>query len=146
MRRREFIAAIGGVAGGGAGAAGRADAAIIKSPPIGRASNDFRSGASGWNEFCAAEWWGMNSDASLPVPICAGPISWSSAKPSWFTSGALYRPVYLRSPHKRDDQCDALGLAGQLPDKHVNAHKPLPDPDDYQPKVSDLLGNSFMTM
>jgi predicted phage terminase large subunit-like protein len=50
-----------------------------------------------------------------------------------------------------DDQCDALGLAGQLLDKHVKARKPLPDPeekdfDDYQPKVSDLLTNSFMTM
>jgi predicted phage terminase large subunit-like protein len=50
-----------------------------------------------------------------------------------------------------DDQCDALGLAGQLLDKHVKARKPLPDPevkdfDDYQPKVSDLLGNSFPTM
>jgi hypothetical protein len=50
-----------------------------------------------------------------------------------------------------DDQCDALGLAGQLLDKHVKARKPLPDPeekdfDDYQPKTSDLLANSFMTM
>ena len=55
-------------------------------------------------------------------------------------------------PHgKHDDQCDALGLAGQLLDKHVTARKPLPDPeqkefDDYEVKVSDLLGRSFMTM
>ena len=36
-------------------------------------------------------------------------------------------------------------------DKRVKARKPLPDPeqkefDDYEPKVSDLLGTSFLTM
>jgi predicted phage terminase large subunit-like protein len=50
-----------------------------------------------------------------------------------------------------DDQCDALGLAGQLLDKHVRARKPLPDPkakdfEDYRP-TSDVPSNlSFLTM
>jgi hypothetical protein len=48
---------------------------------------------------------------------------------------------------------DAMHLASpaSLLDKHAKARKPLPDPeakdfDDCQPKVSDLLGNSSMTM
>lgn len=55
-------------------------------------------------------------------------------------------------PHgKHDDQCDALGLAGQLLDKVWNPQKPLPDPeakefDDYEIKKNDLLNNSFLTL
>ena len=37
------------------------------------------------------------SAASPPVPICAGPISWSSAKSRWFktTRGAFYTSRYI---------------------------------------------------
>jgi phage terminase large subunit-like protein len=50
-----------------------------------------------------------------------------------------------------DDQCDMLGLAGQLLDKHVKARKPLPDPDeklfdDYKTKTDVPSNTSFMTI
>ena len=50
-----------------------------------------------------------------------------------------------------DDCCDALGLAGQLLDKHVKARKPLPDPDekpfdDYRTKTDVPSDTSFMTI
>jgi hypothetical protein len=50
-----------------------------------------------------------------------------------------------------DDQCDALGLAGQLLDKVIKAHKPLPDPkvvdfQDYRTSRELQENLSFMTM
>jgi hypothetical protein len=63
-----------------------------------------------------------------------------------------FRAELLAFPYgKHDDIVDTIGLVGQLMDKFTPGKKPLPDPeqkefDDYEPKVSDLLGRSFMTM
>jgi predicted phage terminase large subunit-like protein len=62
------------------------------------------------------------------------------------------RVELVQFPHgAHDDQCDALGLAGQLLDKHVKARKPLPDPDeklfdDYKTKTDVPSNTSFMTI
>jgi predicted phage terminase large subunit-like protein len=71
------------------------------------------------------------------------------ADASWLPDLRIELTQFPHGAH--DDQCDMLGLAGQLLDKHVKARKPLPDPDeklfdDYKTKTDVPSNNSFMTI
>ena len=65
------------------------------------------------------------------------------ADASWLPDLRIELTQFPHGAH--DDQCDMLGLAGQLLDKHVKARKPLPDPDeklfdDYRTKTDVPAG------
>lgn len=71
------------------------------------------------------------------------------ADASWLPDLRIELTQFPHGAH--DDQCDMLGLAGQLLDKHVKARKPLPDPDeklfdDYKTKTDVPSNTSFMTI